>query len=432
MLPNKYLEKMKTLLKDEYDLYLDSFNKTSFHGLRVNTLKISVEDFIKIFPYKLERIPWTSDGFYYEDESVSKHPFYCAGLYYLQEPSAMLPAEVLPINHNDIVLDACSAPGGKATKLGVKLNESGLLISNDISSSRQHATLKNIERFGIKNAIVLSEDLNNLLDKFEGKFDKILLDAPCSGEGMFRKEPSLIKSWLNKDSSYYAPIQKELIKNAYHLLKYGGMMVYSTCTFDQSEDEEVIKYALETFKDLKVIPIKQYDGFSTNEYGTKLYPHKINGEGHFVSLLMKGENTLIKPSSSFIPVLPDYIKEYKTKLIDGHIETINDSLYFVNEFKIKGLRILSSGLKLGQVKNKEFEPSQAFALSLKMNEAPKYINLNIDDIRVIKYLKGETIKLDEYTLDGYILLCVDSFPLGFIKITNGIVKNKIDKGWIIN
>ena len=259
MLPDKYLKTIKEILQDEYDEYIDSFNKDRIHSLKVNTSKISIEDFEKLF--KLERVPWTSDGFYYEDESITKSPYYYVGLYYIQEASAMLPAEVLPIEEDDIVLDACAAPGGKSLKLLNKLNNTGLLISNDISPSRANALLRNIERFGFSNYYVISKDIIELEDKYKNTFDKILLDAPCSGEGMFRKDKSLINSWLEKDEEYYAPLQKKLIQACLNMLKDGGMLLYSTCTFNTKEDEEVVKYALENNKDVKLLPIKKYDGF---------------------------------------------------------------------------------------------------------------------------------------------------------------------------
>lgn len=427
-LPKEYIDKMKALLKDDYSLYEESLNMPSFHGLRINTLKISCEEFEKLFPYKLERIPWTSDGYYYFDEEVNKHPFFYAGLYYLQEPSAMLPAEILPINENEYVLDACAAPGGKSTKLLCKLKGSGCLVSNDISVSRQNATQRNIERFGGSNCFVISEDINKLASKYKNTFDKILVDAPCSGEGMFRKDSSLIKSWLEKGPEYYSSIQKDIIKSCMEMLKEGGMLLYSTCTFDEREDEEIIKYAL-SISNTKIIPIKQYNGFSSNQYGTKLFPHKVKGEGHFVSLIQK-EGTL-KTNINAIEEnpIPEYLNEYMNAIDDGQIENINNKLYLHPVFNNNSIRTLKSGLYLGEYTNKHFEPSQALAMSIKSKDYQKVIDFEANDPRVIKYLKGETISVDEKE-DGYYLVCVNSFPLGFAKITNKLFKNKIDKGWI--
>ena len=430
MLPDKYLKTIKEILQDEYDEYIASFNENRIHSLKVNTSKISTDDFEKLF--KLERVPWTNDGFYYEDESITKSPYYYAGLYYVQEASAMLPAEVLPIEEDDIVLDACAAPGGKSLKLLNKLNNTGLLVSNDVSPSRANALLRNIERFGFSNYYVISKDIIELEEKYKNTFDKILLDAPCSGEGMFRKDKSLINSWLEKDEEYYAPIQKKLLQASLNMLKDGGMLLYSTCTFNTKEDEEVVRYALEKNKDVRLVPIKKYDGFKdgNDNIGVKLFPHRIKGEGHFVCLLQKGniqskekkQHTQVKSNIDFINSLN---KEFK----DGEFLDINENTYFVKPFDVKYIRTLRSGLLLGKNTSHGFEPSQQLALNLKDREYDNVLSLDINDIRVDKYLKGETIEID-LKYKGLVLVCIDKYPLGFGKASNGLLKNKIDKGWI--
>ena len=192
---NKYLDTMKEMLGEDFQAYLDSFNDSRLYGLRVNTLKITTEEFLKISPFDLKPIPWIENGFYFsEKDKPAKHPYYFAGLYYIQEPSAMTPANVLPIDEGDVVFDMCAAPGGKSTELGAKLNQTGLLITNDISNSRAKALLKNVEVSGIPNVCVLSEDPKKIANRFSTFFDKVLIDAPCSGEGMFRKDNKLIKS----------------------------------------------------------------------------------------------------------------------------------------------------------------------------------------------------------------------------------------------
>ena len=432
-LPLEYLNNMKALLQDEYDQYLDSFNKQRIYGLRVNTLKISVEDFLKIAPFTLKPIPWCKDGFYcLDEEKPSKHPYYYAGLYYLQEPSAMLPAEVLDIEENDLVLDACSAPGGKATKLACKLNNTGIIVSNDISTSRQQVTLKNIENFGISNAYVISEDISKLKNNFQNGFDKILVDAPCSGEGMFRKEPALIKSWLERDNDYYASIQKQIIKDALDLLKDGGKLVYSTCTFSKKEDEDIIEYALSICPNLKVLPIKSSNGFVSGltdktKNTVRLYPHKIDGEGHFVALLQKGDN---KPNNQINSNTPninlDFFKNINKHFINYQLINRENKYYLepISSLNFKGLRVLRSGLYLGEYKHDKFEPSISLALNLKTNEFNNILNLSLEDPRVIKYLKCETLDVKEYGLDGYVLVCVNNFPLGFGIVNKGTLKNK--------
>ena len=194
MLPEKFKLKIEQMLKEDAKIFFDSYNEEHYAGLRVNTLKVTPDEFKDIAPCKLESIPWTNKGFYYDkEEKPAKHPYYYAGLYYIQEPSAMAPAAMLPIDEGDKVLDLCAAPGGKSTELGAKLNRTGMLVSNDICASRAKALLKNIEINGIPNALIVNEAPHKLAENFPEVFDKILVDAPCSGEGMFRKEPAIIK-----------------------------------------------------------------------------------------------------------------------------------------------------------------------------------------------------------------------------------------------
>ena len=431
-LPDNYLKNMKDLLQDEYDLYLDCFDNDRVYGLRVNTNRISVKDFLKINPFDLIPIPWTDDGFYFkESDKPTKHPYYYAGLYYIQEPSAMLPAQVLPIEENDIVLDACAAPGGKSSKLANKLNKTGLLVSNDISVSRAQVLLKTLESQGIENAYVMAEDINNI--NLNECFDKILIDAPCSGEGMFRKEPELIKSWLERGNEYYANIQKDIIKKALELLKPGGKMVYSTCTFSKLEDEDIIEYALSICPELKVLPINKCNGFVSGltdktRNCVRLYPHKINGEGHFVALLQKGENKIPNKQTSSYASIPndEFFKLIKRQFKNGSFISRQDKLYFEPNTSIntKGLRVLRSGLYLGEYKYNKFEPSEALALALTKDDYDNILNFNLDDERVIKYLKCETLDVKDKYVNGYVLVCVDGYPLGFGKVDKGILKNK--------
>ena len=210
-LPKKFCDEMKRILGEEYPAYLASMEDTRKYGLRVNTAKISVEDFLKISPFELTPIPYVDNGFYYDPEvAPAKHPYYFAGLYYLQDPSAMTPASRLPVEEGDVVLDLCAAPGGKATELAAKLHGTGLLIANDISSKRAKALLKNIELFGVENSFIVTEYPQKLQEYFTGFFDKILIDAPCSGEGMFRKEPSMVKAWEQNGPEFYAKLQEEI------------------------------------------------------------------------------------------------------------------------------------------------------------------------------------------------------------------------------
>ena len=240
-LPLKYTETMKALLGEEYDAYLASFDEERFYGLRVNTLKLSAEEMAARGVFSLRPVPWCETGFYYDGaERPAKHPYYHAGLYYLQEPSAMSPAATLPIGEGDRVLDLCAAPGGKTTQLGARLGGTGLLVANDISAGRAKTLLKNVELAGIRNAIVMSETPERIAERLPHFFDKILVDAPCSGEGMFRKEPDMVKSWDAEMLAFCRSEQAKILEACAPMLKAGGMLLYSTCTQDYTNNEKAM------------------------------------------------------------------------------------------------------------------------------------------------------------------------------------------------
>ncbi|PKM95758.1 MAG: SAM-dependent methyltransferase [Firmicutes bacterium HGW-Firmicutes-1] len=443
-LPEQYKNKMKTLLEDNYEAYIASFDKVHYQGLRSNDIKIDPSTFLKIAPFQLEPIVWADNGFYYSnEEKPAKHPYYHAGLFYIQEPSAMVPASILPIQKGDKVLDLCAAPGGKSTQIGARLGNTGLLVSNDISPSRAKAIVKNIELFGIRNAIVLSEAPDKLVGYFEGFFDKVLVDAPCSGEGMFRKDSSMVKNWLEYGVSYYEAIQKEILPSAAKMLKPNGYMAYSTCTFSSEENEKMIEWFLNTNSNFELVDIESIDGFENGREGLtqtkRLWPHKIKGEGHFVALLHKiddnptskyrpfsFEKTNEKQLSSYL----DFEKDVLSCTLDkNRMIIIQDKLYLLPEHTpdLKGLRIQRSGWYLGEFKNYRFEPSQAFASGLYFEEIKKLITIPVVDHNVIKYLKGESLNLD--APEGYNMVCVDDYPLGWAKKTGNILKNKYCAGW---
>lgn len=449
-LPITFQEKMKKLLgEEEYTKYLESFEQKNKSGLRVNTSKISVEDFLKICPFELEPVPWTTNGFYYNPElQPAKHPFYFAGLYYLQEPSAMSPAAFLPVEEGERVLDLCAAPGGKTTELGVKLNGKGVLITNDISNSRAKALLKNVELFGLSNAIVLSEPPAKLASRFGGYFDKILIDAPCSGEGMFRKDPPIMKNWEKTGVEFYANLQREILPEAIKMLRPGGMLLYSTCTFSPEENEQSIEYLLSLDEGLSLVELPMFDGFDTGhpEWGLtgneelkktrRIWPHKVAGEGHYVALLKKSEDSM--PLGSYTPYpykkpkLPKEVMEFmeKTKItIDERRLLVNqDYVYYLPEdlADFTGLRTLRSGLFLGIIKKNRFEPSQALAMALSKEGFDNAIS--IEEEQWVKYLKCETIPV-EGGKDGMALICAKDYPLGWGKNSKGTLKNKYRAGW---
>lgn len=454
-LPVAFEQKMKEMLGPDYENYLASFECDAYQGLRVNTAKISVEDFIKLSPYELKQVSWCPNGFYYDKaQKPAKHPFYFAGLYYIQEPSAMTTASLLPVEEGDMVLDLCAAPGGKSTELAAKLNGTGLLVTNDISNSRAKALLKNMEVFGVGNALVTSEPPNELTKRFPEFFDKILIDAPCSGEGMFRKQGNMTKAWEKNGVDLFVGLQRSILKEAVTMLKPGGIMIYSTCTFSKEENEQAIEYLLSLDDSLHLQELPLFDGFDKghpergltgNEELTKcrrLWPHRIDGEGHFVAMVRKDRNQAAAPITEYIfskerlsREAVDFIESIRYPFDLSRMDVQKERVFYIPEKMpyVKGLRILRCGLYMGDMKKNRFEPSQSLAMFLKASLFPNSICLSVADERVIKYLKGETIELEENERnaykDGICLICVEQYPLGFGKLSKGTIKNKYLPGW---
>ena len=501
-LPEEFEIKMKKLLGAGYEEFLASYNHPRNFGLRVNVDKISPKEFEKIAPFHLTKIPWTENGYYYEEQDMpARHPFYYAGMYYLQEPSAMTPASRLVSQPGDKVLDLCAAPGGKATELGARLHGKGVLVANDISASRAKALLKNIEVFGIRNSFVVNEVPAKLAENFPEFFDKILVDAPCSGEGMFRKDPAVAKVWDGNKPFECAKQQKEIITRAAQMLAPGGDMLYSTCTFSPEENEQVIQFLLDSRDDMEIREIQPYEGFAPGrpevayegwdgectdpvrrKMGTpdlkkcvRIWPHKMAGEGHFLALLHKkapgeevakeqncekvlastAEHSAIsdikgigKPETK---ALTEFFADVSMEMNWKQVEVRKGQVYLVPEAlgTRKGLVFLRNGLYLGEIRKDRFEPSQSFAMALKKEEYTAVVDLDYSDVRVEKYLRGETLEVDdivEHNLQeaekmsdtksmkkrlekGWQLVCVNGYPLGWGKLVNGTLKNKYHAGW---
>ncbi len=456
-LPLAFETKMKEMLGPDYEKYLASFKEEPSQGLRVNTRKLSSKEFKAISPFPLTPVPWCPNGFYYDrEDKPAKHPFYYAGLYYIQEPSAMTPASLLPVEEGDRVLDLCAAPGGKSTELAAKLMGTGLLVSNDISNSRAKALLKNLELFGAGNILVTSEPPNVLAGRFPAFFDKILIDAPCSGEGMFRKQNSMIKAWEKNGVDLFVGLQRSILKEAVAMLKPGGKLLYSTCTFSKEENERSIEYLLSLDDSLHLEELPMYPGFDKGrpDWGLtgnedlsrcrRLWPHRIKGEGHFVAMAGKdgapGEKTVSVPEYGYSRCklsseAEAFIKSLSYPFDLSRMDAQGDRVFYIPEHmpEVKGLRILRCGLYMGEMKKKRFEPSQALAMFLKAGEFPNMVSFPAEDERVIRYLKGETIELTKQEetecKEGICLICVEGFSLGFGKLSNGTVKNRYLPGW---
>lgn len=464
-LPEAFLLKMQELLGKEYGQYLESFKEEWKPGLRVNTWKLEPRELAKLVPWNLEPVPWADNGFYYDgtpDEEAlrpSKHPAYYAGLYYLQEPSAMTPAAMLPVVPGDRVLDLCAAPGGKSTELASKLKGRGMLVSNDISYSRARALLKNLELAGAANICVTSEAPEKLAGVWPEFFDKILVDAPCSGEGMFRRDEDMVKDWNEKGPEYYVPIQRRILSQAAAMLKPGGYMLYSTCTFSVEEDEGNVSYVLEKFPQMELccLDLDKVPG-ACGGFGLsgcmRLFPHRLRGEGHFLALMRKkgGDNGICPPVDKVVcPPADDGAAGKRARAVEkekeldvflgqsgvewdyGRIVIHQDNVYYLPEGLAWNLplRFLRTGLLLGELKKGRFEPSQALAMSMKAGQFPNTVSFPAGDSRVLRYLKGETISLegDEGPVKGWCLTAMEGFPLGWAKGTGMSLKNKYYPGW---
>lgn len=457
-LPVQFCEEMKRILGEEYGAYKDSMKEKRKFGLRVNTAKISIAEFQRIAPFPLTPIPYIDNGFFYDGDNVqpAKHPYYFAGLYYLQDPSAMTPASRLPIEKGDVVLDLCAAPGGKATELAAKLQGTGLLVANDISAKRAKALLKNIELFGVENSFIVTEYPQKLQSAFTGFFDKILIDAPCSGEGMFRKEPSMVKAWEQNGPEFYAALQEDILKQALPMLKPGGMLLYSTCTFSPLEDEGTVEKILNMDEQMELLEMEGYEGFAEGNPAfidsdreeikkcVRIFPHRMEGEGHFLALFQKKQEeeetiSLCEEVCRGIKgeerqLWEEFALHFHREFENTRLECKNGMLYYMpKELPVmRGIRFLRSGLFLGEMKKKRFEPSQSLAMALKREEYDDCLDLSVEDDRVFRYLKGETLSLTEeerQKTDGWQLVCVDGYPLGWGKKTKGTLKNKYHSGW---
>lgn len=455
-LPIEFEKKMKAFLGDEWDDFLYSYDNNRFQALRFNTLKVqSHEEIMRILKtLKIsseKKVSWANEAYYF-DENVrpGKHPYHEMGLYYIQEPSAMSAAALLAPKPGMRVLDLCAAPGGKSTQLATYLGDSGLLVSNEINTQRSRILSQNIERMGIKNAIVTNEDSFVLASHFLGFFNAIQVDAPCSGEGMFRKLPEAIEQWSMENVAICAARQKEILDNAAVMLKPGGTIVYSTCTFSKEENEDVIECFLERHSDF------------TLEEMERFWPHKVDGEGHFVAKLVrrgcvdtdlkadrktkknknsKNRKNETKPAltKENMKLLSEFLDETISEdmaawIKNSRLVMFGEQLYRLPDMEvdIKGLKVQRAGLHIGEFKKQRFEPSHSLALALKLSEAKNVVKLTCDNPQTIGFFNGQSVMLSDEQADeckkGWALVCVDGYPAGWGKVNGTQVKNHYPKG----
>lgn len=418
-LPEEFIERMKKFLGDAFGEFLSSYDVAPCKAIRVNTLKIDVQRFKEISPFSLEPVPWEPNGFYVSEEKAGKTVLHAAGAYYVQEPSAMCAAPMLEVSGGEIVLDMCSAPGGKGTQLAQRMGGEGIIMLNEINLSRAKILSSNVERLGIKNAVVTCASPKDIAGQYEGCFDKVLVDAPCSGEGMFKKEPNAIPEWSMDNVTMCAARQREILDCAAKVLKKGGRLVYSTCTFSPEEDE------LQTADFLKRHPEFTLIGQK------KLYPHEIRGEGHYAALFERTEGDencapnfkITCPDKKRTSLYRQFEDKYlKIKLENLHI--VGDILYSIPEgCPAVKLNVLRAGVRLGEFKGDRFEPSHSLAMCLKAEEANA---LELDESTAISYLGGNTFDCGD--MSGWALATFKGLPLGWCKCVNGTAKNHLPKG----
>ena len=438
-LPEAFVEKMSRLLGDGAGNFFESYERERSFGLRVNPLKAGER--LPGLLSGLERIPWSREGFYYPEElRPGKHPLHEAGAYYIQEPSAQACAEALDPRPGERILDLCAAPGGKSTHLAGKMEQKGLLVCNEIHPARAKILSQNIERMGIGNAVVTNMEPAGLVSGFREFFDGIAVDAPCSGEGMFRKDENARLEWSPAQVAVCAARQDQILDCAAAMVRPGGRILYSTCTFSQEENEKSIGDFLERHPEFELMPIAKKNGFAEGlaPYTdcARLYPHRLKGEGHFLALLRKKEAAEGKaiPAESGgwtkeMDAFGDFAKEVLQEKPKGIYKIYGEGLYLLPEGtpKLEKLRVLRTGWMLGTLKKGRFEPSQAFAMGLRKEEVKHTADFSLEDERVIRYLKGETVEAEGK--DGWTLVCVDGFPLGWAKRQKGRLKNKYAVSW---
>lgn len=449
MLPELFLKRMQEMLGDEYEAFLQSYEQEKYQALRLNSLKKTKggESAATVLAprkeacreplfwlgektgFHLREVPWAKDGYYYEKEDQpGKHPYHEAGLYYIQEPSAMAPVTLLEVQPGERVLDLCAAPGGKSTQIAAALQGKGLLISNEIHPARAKILSENIERMGIRNACVTNETPQHLSQLFPEYFDRILVDAPCSGEGMFRKNEEACGEWSPENVELCADRQDEILDCAAQMLLPGGRLVYSTCTFAPQENEGSINRFMERHPEFFLVKT------------LRLWPHHIQGEGHFAAVLEKAGSMPVgyqaisaggfvrEAGKKDLEECIAFCKEFLQVQLPGKYIKFGEHIYLVPEDmpNLQGLKVLRPGLHMGTLKKNRFEPSHALALALAPDEAVNVWNLSLEDDTVRAYLNGQTFSASGEK--GWYLICVDGFSLGWGKLAGGIMKNHYPKG----
>ena len=421
-LPEEFLMRMQKRLGENFPAFLSSYETPPQRGLRVNTLKISREEFLSVSPFALSPVAWAENGFYLEAEKAGSDPYHLAGLYYLQEPSAMCVGEMTAPCKKERVLDLCAAPGGKTTLVAAQMQGEGILVANDVDIGRAKILSQNIERMGIKNCAVTNTLPQRLAEQFPEYFDLVLVDAPCSGEGMFKKEAEALTHWSPANVEMCAARQRDILEEAAKTVAGGGVLVYSTCTFAEEEDEWQIRAFLE-----------RHGEFALEEEH-KLYPHECKGEGHYCARLRKAEGQ--RRNATPYPIQRNiqankafyaFAEEFFTEIPKGEITTLAGGRMYLVPAGMPALNTVSRlrlGVELGEFDGKIFKPAHALAMRMERGECKRFLSLTREESA--KYLRGEPVERD--IPNGWCVVGVEDFPLGLGKAVNGVVKNHFPKG----
>lgn len=443
-LPPEFENRMKSLLGSEFENYLNELKKTPVKAFRVNTEKISLEEFEKINIFGNEKIPYVDNGFYLNYEKVGNHPYHHAGLIYVQEPAAMAPAECIDVDPQWCVLDMCAAPGGKSTQLKNKLSENGVLVSNEIISSRCKILTGNVERLGLKNTVVTCMDTHKLANLFPAAFDLIMVDAPCSGEGMFRKEEIAIDEWSSSNVLMCANRQQEILENAVKCLKNGGYIIYATCTFSLEENEMTVDRFLQNHPEFEILPVKEsvkahtadgikFEGCACENihFTRRFYPHVAKGEGQFMALLhhnsekvaiSQGTTTHKKTNKIVTEFLSEVLTEYNPDFVG---EFNGNPIYYNNKLPVTDGSAFCCGVTIGEIRKNYILPHHQFFMALG-DKFKRKINLELHSESLNKYLHGEEFDTD--SPNGWAVVTVNGYTLGGAKVVNGRAKNHYPKG----
>ena len=434
-----FLKQMKELLGSDYPAFEATLCAPAFRGVYVNTLKCSVEKFQSLFPFPLSPTPFSGKGFYIDNalSGIGNHPLHHAGAFYVQEPSAMSAAAALGVKQGDKVLDLCAAPGGKTTALAGALAGSGLLWSNEYVKSRAFTLLSNIERIGVQNAVVSNASAEALAKALPCFFDKILIDAPCSGEGMLRREKAEYEKWNEKNILICAARQAQILEEGAKMVKSGGELVYSTCTFNQTENEEIARRFLREHPEFEIVPIENHfgsPGFDMPQ-AKRIFPAD-GGEGHFVVKFKKhGGSCHVKLKTFTASPAPQAFHEFYQSTFStpfcGNAYEIGGRVYLVPKAlpATSHINILRAGVLAGEMRGKLFFPAHALFASADFNDVKNKINLSLQDARLAAFLHGEEISVADFSpKKGFCAVFVEEMPLGFGKASGEKLKNHYPKG----